>query len=83
MLTNKIYCEYYQRLDKILFYATILSLVAEGGFAIKIKEKGDVPNKIKQMLVSNEEQQQHTSEEFVFQNINKLDLEGLTMIAKN
>ena len=35
------------------------------------------------MLVSNKEQQQHTSEEFVFQNINKLDLEGLTMITKN
>ena len=34
------------------------------------------------MLASNEEHQQHTSEEFVFQKINELDVEGLTMIAK-
>ena len=33
------------------------------------------------MLASNEEQQQQTSEEFVFQKINELDVEGLTMIA--
>ena len=32
------------------------------------------------MSASNEKQQQHTREEFVFQN--KLDVEGLTMIAK-
>ena len=34
------------------------------------------------MSASNEKQQQHTREEFVFQKINKLDVEGLTMIAK-
>ena len=33
------------------------------------------------MLASNEEEQQHTSEEFVFQKISELDVEGLTIIA--
>ena len=34
------------------------------------------------MLASNEEQQQHTNEEIVFQKINELHVEGLIMIAK-
>ena len=35
------------------------------------------------MSASNDEQhQQHTSEEFVYQKINELDVEGLAMIAK-
>ena len=35
------------------------------------------------MLASNEEQQQHANEEFVFQKINKLNVERLTIIAKD
>ena len=34
------------------------------------------------MLASNEEQQQHTNEELVFQKINELNVERLTIIAK-
>ena len=34
------------------------------------------------MLASNKEQQQHVSEDIVFQKINELDVEGPTMIAK-